>query len=272
MNYFEALKSGFAQEPDIVTGDKGGYVIIGSHDHGIQLPAVAVPKLVKALDGIEALKLEGEGMEEAFSRLHHPMSAEILAKAYVDPARLFWLSESDGEDIGQKLAKYGVSEGLMEMFVAATSIRMHRGIPEGFLQILPRTFENYKKRFGFLDSHHGIASFFTVADYWNKHALDLMDFARFAYDFEMFMGDVREFEYWQPDLRRFREDYTGRIAVCSGAYHVPFIQSILEGQETKKPDWENHIDSNNSPFVATEKDKLKEIYRNIETALNGSLI
>lgn len=267
MSYFEALKYGITQEPDIVNGANESYVIIGSHDHGMQIPKQMVPKLVQTLDGIVALKMEGEGMETAFNRFH-PMSVELLAKASIDPSRLFWIAESDGEDIGQKLAKYGVSEGIMEVFVPSLSIRMHRGIPEGFFTILPLAFEYYKSRFGFLNTEHGVESFRTVADYWRRHQLDPMDLAKFAYDFEMFMGNVRGFDYWRPDLRRFRTDYTGKIAVCVGVYHVPFVQSVLEGREIEKPDWPNHISKNYDPYVVERRDLLKEIYRNIEAALN----
>lgn len=45
------------------------------------------------------------------------------------------------------------------------------------------------------------------------------------------------------------------------------MQAVLEGQEIEKPDWPNHIDRNNDPFVIQRRDLLKEIYRNIEKAL-----
>ncbi len=112
MSNFDALKYGIAQEPAIIDGADRNYVIIGSRDHGMQIPQKAVLKLVKALDGVEAMKMEG--MEEGFNRFH-PLSTELLAKASVNPSRLFWMPESDEEDIGQKLVKYGVTEGIMEV-------------------------------------------------------------------------------------------------------------------------------------------------------------
>lgn len=272
MNHFEALKQGVTQEPNIVTGaDEAGrtFVVIGSHDHGVQIPQTAVPKLVKALDGVEALKMEGEGTEKAAQRFH-PMSVEVLAKAAVDQSRFSWISESDGEDLGQKLSKYGVSEGIMEVYVPSLSMRWHGGTPDGFFQNLPRTFEYYRARFGFLDVQHGIDSFMAVANYWMKHRLNPKDLMDFSYDFEMFMGSIREYDYWRPDLRRFREHYTGKVAVCCGTYHIPFMQSVLEGQEIEKPDWPNHIDKNNDPFVVQRRDLLKGVYGNIEAALSGA--
>lgn len=65
-------------------------------------------------------------------------------------------------------------------------------------------------------------------------------------------------------------DYTGKIAVCCGNYHAPFVQAVLEGKEIEKPDWSNHIDKNNDPFVVKRRDLLKGIYRNIEAALSGA--
>lgn len=270
MSHFEALKYGVTQKPDIVNGANGGYVVIGSYDHGMQIPQASVPKLVNALIGVEALKMEGGGTEEA-SRRFHPMSTEVLVKACVDQSRFSWISESDGEDLGQKLLKYGVPEGIMEVYVPSLSMRWHGGTPDGFFQNLPRTFEYYKSRFGFLDIQHGVETFLTVANFWMRHRLNPKDLMDFSYDFEMFMGSVREYDYWRPDLRRFREDYSKRIAVCCGAYHVPFVQSVLEGQEIAKPDWPNHIDKNNDPFVAKRRDSLKGTYRNIETALSVAI-
>lgn len=273
MSHSEALKFGITQEPDIVHGtDRAGraFVVIGSHDHGMKIPQASVPKLVIALNGVEALKMEGEGTEEA-SKRYHPRSTEVLVKACVDQSHFSWISESDGEDLGQKLSKHGVSEGIMEVYVPSLSMRWHGGTPDGFFQNLPRTFDYYKSRFGFLNVQHGVETFLEVANFWMRHRLNPKDLMDFSYDFEMFMGSVREYDYWRSDLRRFREDYSGRIAVCCGAYHIPFVQSVLEGQEIEKPDWPNHIDKNNDPFVVERRDSLKGIYQNIESALSGSI-
>lgn len=271
MNHFQKIEHGITQQPDIVEGNRGSFVIIGSHDHGVQIPQVAIPKLFEVLDGVAALKMEGEGMEQAFQRFH-PLSAEVLARVSVDPAHFFWISESDGENLGQKLLRYDVSERIMEIFVPSLSMRWHGGIPYGFFESLPRIYEGYKSRFGFLDAECAAERFRAVANFWERSGLDVKDLMDFSYDFEMFMGSVREHEYWRPDLRRFRENYSGRIAVCCGVYHVPFVQSVLEGRELVKPDWGNHLDINTDPFVVKRRNQLKEIYGNIETALSGDPI
>lgn len=268
MNYYEQLRHGFTQEPIIVTGAAGSYVIIGSHDHGVQILPTAIPKLLDTLGQVKALKMEGEGMEEAFKRFH-PLSVELLAKASVDQSRFSWISESDGEDLGRKLTRYGVSEGVMEVYVPTVSIRLHHGVvSNNFFRSLPQLFEYYKPRFGFLNAEHGTESFMKVLDYWERNRLNPVDLMDFSFDFEGFMGIVREFEYWKPDLTRFRADHRGKIAVCAGMFHVPFVQSVLEGKEIERPDWPNHMDKSTNPLIVERGTSLRETYRNIEIALD----
>lgn len=271
MNHFQKIEHGITQEPDIVEGGNKNFVIIGSHDHGVQIPQVAILKLFEVLDGVVALKMEGEDAKQSFQK-YHPLSVEVIARFAVESARLFWISESDGEDLGQKLLKYGVSESIMEIFVPSLSMRWHGRVQHGFFEDLPRIYEGYKRRFGFLDTERAVGQFEAVARFWERRGLDIKDLMDFSYDFEMFMGSVREYEYWRPDLRRFRDNYLGRIAVCCGVHHVPFVQSLLEGRELVKPDWGNHLDINTDPFVVKRRNQLKEIYGNIETALSEAPI
>ncbi|MBI2330531.1 hypothetical protein HYU94_03995 [Candidatus Daviesbacteria bacterium] len=271
MNYFEQLRSGVTEEPTITTDSGGTFVIIGSLDHGMQIPQSGALKLVQVLDGVSALKMEGDEKQVGmFKERFHPMSAEMLAIACVQPSRLSWLAESDGEDIGQKLLSFGVPKEIMEVFVPSLNMRMNGGVSEDFFRTLPLMFEHYKQRFGFLNTAQGIETFLKVGQYFMDQRIDPRGLEDFSYDFEMFMGNVREFEYWRPDLKRFRAGNQGRIAVCCGTYHVDFVRSVFEGKEVEKPDWSNHIDKNNDPFVVKHRYKLKEIYKNLEAALNST--
>ena len=83
----------------------------------------------------------------------------------------------------------------------------------------------------------------------------------------MFVGDVREYELWLPDLQEFRSQHVGRIAICCGNYHVPFVKMVLEGAEIPKPDWKTHIEMRREDTDSVDADKLKAIYEHIETAL-----
>ncbi len=270
MHYLETLKYSVAAEPSIVADSNGSFVIVGSQEHGMQIPQPSVVKLIHLLNGVEALKMEGEGTQ-SIELYFHPMSPEVLAKACVGPDRTSWISESNGKDIGQRLSEYGVPEGIMEVFIPAMNMRMNKGISDGFFQALPGMFEQYKVRFGFLDVNRGVESFLTVANYWGKHGFDAWDLMAFSYEFEMFMGNVLEYECWRPDLRRFREDHTGKIGVVCGSYHIPFVQPILERKDVEKPSWEKRIDKNNDPFVVNRREQLKGIQRHIEIALSGTL-
>ena len=259
------LRNGITKKPRIICSPE--YVLIGSTNHGQQLPQDGPVELINSLIGVAALKMEGP--EEAY-KLFHPMSAEIITKASVGIVPISYLPEYDGEGIGQKLLKYGVSEELAEIYVPCMYIRMQGGdVPDNFLDLLPVAFIEYKKqRFGFIDIERAVKNFLRVAYYWKDNNLDPIDLDHFSYDFEKFMGDVREFEYWKPDLVRFRKQYSGRIAVCCGDYHIPFVQSVLQGKEQISPDWKTHIDNRREDMYTPQSAEfVKKVYLHLEKAL-----
>jgi|GEM_PF-3313970 hypothetical protein len=269
MSRLEAFKNGVTLEPIMIADPAGTFAIVGSHDHGVRIPQASVPKLVRFLEGVEALKMEGEENMEGAFRLYHPISTEVLVKACFDPSQFSWITESDGEDRGQKLARNGVTKEIMEIAIPSWIIRDYQRLPENIGQILPEAFTVFKRHFSFIDTPHATESFLKVVNYWRRHTLDLIrDLTLFSYDFTEFQGKVREFEYWRPDLRRFRTDHLGRIGVCCGLAHLSSVQLIIEGKDLEKPDWENHIDKSNDPVVMDYRNELKMIYRNLEVALN----
>lgn len=253
----------FAPEPEIITNDKNGFVIIGSRGHGRQLTSGAVIKIIDALTNVTVLKIEGT---ERIFEMIHPFSTETITKAAVGQAPISFLREFDGEDVGQKLLKYGITEELAEAYVPCFFIRQYEELPQGFFDEFPIRFEKYKERFSFINIDRAVENFARIANYWAEHQLSPKDLDHFSYDFEKFMGKVREYEFWLPDLREFRKSHKGKIAISCGDYHTNSVKTILEGNDLQKPNWETHI--NDDPrFMTSEPNRLRLIYHHIETAL-----
>ena len=255
-------------EPVIINSDEGNYVIIGSVDHGMELPPTAVPKLVSALEGVEALIIEYP--KNPLSQMH-PMSTELLTRACVDPDSITLLSGNDVyEDIGDRVLKYAPRD-LAEVYVPCLHVRIscHLGQDFGFDEVLQFT-AAYKQRFGFLDVERTIDNYMKILQYWKEHDLDSKDLDHFSYDFEKFVGDIREFELWVPELRLFRKLWSGkRIAACAGDYHTPFIQTVFDGGEVQPPNWEIHIDTKRPDKITPQDPEfLKRVYLDIRKALS----
>ena len=263
----ESLKNGIAKKPHIIRDNNNSYVIIGSTGHGYQIPSDSIKVLIDSLEDVVALKLEGD---EETLKILHPMSTEILTKVAVGSVPVSFFPEADEEDIGQKLLNYGVSEEIAEIFIPCMHIRMNESIIDRIFGMLPIVFEEYKQRFSFINTPRAIENFLKVCNYWADNDLNPFGLDHFSYDFEKFMGDVREYEFWKPDLIKFRSQFNGKIAVCTGDYHTTFIQTILDGKEVQKPDWYNHIDKRREDVHTPQNPiKLKQIYQNLEMALEA---
>ncbi|MBU0980159.1 MAG: hypothetical protein KJ709_05105 [Nanoarchaeota archaeon] len=233
-------------EPSIVRDEDNKYVIVGSGNHGKEIPQESVLELISSLEGTVALKMEGD--DEVLS-LCHPMSAAVLTKAIVGNMPFSYLPESDEVDIGQKLLLYLVPERLAE---AMTPFVMYDRLGwdnERFLlQGVPLIIAEYKeKRFRFIDEAVAIKNFWKIMAHWTEHDLDLELLFDLGGEFEKYMGEVRHYEFWTQDLLEFKHKQEGMIAVCCGNFHTPFVQTVLEGNQPKKPDnWQNHVDKYNS--------------------------
>lgn len=261
----DKLKYKKGRDPNIINADDNSYVIIGSRDHGLRISEASIDKLENSLQNVVALKIEGD---ERMYEVLHPLSTEVVAKISVGSVPTSYFPESDKEDLGKKLQSYNVPEEMVEIYLPLQYIRLNGGVlynPNG----IPLLLMMYKKRFFFIDPMRAEINFSNVCKYWANNELTKKDLLHFSYDFEKFLGDIREYEFWMPDLKKFRKDYQGKIAVCCGDYHTFFIKKILDGKKPQKPDWVNHIDKRREdPSTPQDAEKLKSIYRNLEEALN----
>jgi hypothetical protein len=265
MAIIETLKSKVAMEPNIILSDNS--VIVGSVDHGLQIPPKSIRNLINSLDGVIALLIEGR--DDMF-QIFHPMSIENLVKASTDGFPLSYLPESsDKNDLGDLLLETGVPEKLAEVYVPAMYIRNNGGITEELFRKIPHVLHQYKQiRFGFIDIERGSKNYLRLLEYWVENDLDISDLDDFSYDFEKFMGDVREYAFWKPAIEKFRHKYNGKIAICCGNYHVKFVQEVLTGVEIQKPNWESHIDNRRKDLHKLQnKDMLERIYKTIDNLL-----
>jgi hypothetical protein len=258
---------GTTSRPTILKNSNKKYVIIGSIDHGMEIPKDSMLELIASLENVRSLMME---TPEEFHKHMHPMSTEILVKASVGRASVSYLSGNRAnEDIGKQLLKYSPQQ-IAEVFVPAIYIRnsIQLGQEPTFDSMVAFT-SAYRGRFGFLDAEESIKKYMRVLEYWGKHQLDPKDLDHFSYDFEKFVGDVREFELWQPELKEFRTQHKkGKIAVCVGDYHVPFVQSVFEGNNIQPPNWKNHFDTRREDRLTPQRTEyLKGIYKNILEAL-----
>jgi len=252
------------EKPNIITDSNGNYVIIGVIDHGHQIPEDAIMEVIDSLDDVVALKMEA--IPES-RRGFHPMSTEIITLASIGSAPVSYLPHEDGSEI----IKY-VSEELAELYVPHLMVRMLDRPLES--EEVIRGLKQYKQlRFGFIDTERGFHNYVQSIRYWMENDLDLRDLDHFSYDFEGFVGSVRQFELWSPDLRTFQKDNPGKIAVCVGDYHFPFVKTILDGKEPQKPDFQTHLDGTIENSIRTKNvAEMKAIYGHLEKALGISLV
>ncbi|TKJ17589.1 hypothetical protein CEE44_03585 [Candidatus Woesearchaeota archaeon B3_Woes] len=254
-------------KPNIVKDPKGRYVLVGSIDHGFQIPQDSVLELITSLENTSALMME---TPEEFQAQFHPMSTELLVKASVGQVLIEYLSGNRvDEDIGEIVLKY-VPEHIAELFVPCVHVRncYQEGIDISFESTL--AFAGvYRGRFSFLDVERTLKNYMRLLQYWEENELDQRDLDHFSYDFEKFLGDVREFELWGPDIRHFRNKHDGKIVVCVGDYHVPFVKSVLDEREVSAPNWRTHLETKREDKLTPQDiGFLQEIYSHIEKALN----
>lgn len=268
MNLDYRLK-GKTQKPTIIANSGSNpYVIVGSMDHGLEIPEDSVMGLISSLNGVTALMME---VPEEFHYALSPMSTELLVKASVGNVPVHYLpGNGSHEDIGGHVLKYAPRD-MAELFVPCVYVRntLQSGQDISPVPII-RFATAYQERFGFLDVQRALGNYLKVIRWWEKNNLDTRDLDHFSYDFEKFTGDVREFELWTPELTEFRKRYPGKIAVCCGDYHVPFAQSVFDGREQKQPDWKAHIDNRREDRTTPQDaDFLKKVYENIGKALKS---
>lgn len=259
------LSNRFTYKPIIENGLD--YVVIGPIDHGLPLHIDAIKELIASLDGAVAMKVEGK--EKMFQHIH-PMSTETIAKASMGTKPVSYLPESDENDIGYYLLQCGVPEEIAGISIPRMFYKNNEDIPRNFFEILPVMFENYKERFSFINTERAVHNYLRVLDYWMRNKMDIFDLAESAYDFEKFMGKIREAKFWKSDLEKFRKEYSGKIAVCCGGYHTPFVKNILEGKPYEEHlDWEHHLEKRSERDYDRKitAEQLKEIYQHINAAL-----
>ena len=111
---------GITDKPTIIKNDIGKYVIIGSIDHGMKIPQSSMLDLITSLDNVEALMME---TPEEFHLHMNSMSTEILVKASVGQAPVYYLSgNSLHEEIGELILKYAPQD-IAEVFVPCIYVR-----------------------------------------------------------------------------------------------------------------------------------------------------
>ena len=258
---------GVTHKPTIIQNGRKNYTIIGSIDHGMEIPKGSMLELIASLENVKSLMME---TPEEFHKYFHPMSTEILVKASVGKAPVSYLPGSRAnEDIGKQVLKYAPQQ-IAEVFVPAIYVRNSIQLgQEPTCDSMVAFTSAYGGRFGFLDVEESIKKYMQVLQYWGKHQLDSKDLDHFSYDFEKFVGDVREFELWQPELKEFRAQHKkSKVAVCVGDYHVPFVQSVFEGDKVQAPNWNNHLNTRREDRLTPQTTEfLQRVYDNLGKAL-----
>jgi len=254
-----------AKKPEIVNSHD--YVLIGSKDHALPLLPDFIIELNSALDGAVTLKMEDY---RKHCEGYHPFSTEIIAKASMGMKPVSYLPESDKHNIGYYLLQSGVPEEIAEVSIPHMVFKNSEDIPRDFFAKLPVVFEDYKESFSFINTERAVHNYMMVLDYGMRHNLDVSEIFDFSLDFKKFMGKIREAQFWKPDLENFRKDYQGKIAVCCGGYHIPFVKSILEGKPYEENlDWKTNLEkiSQRDLNRRITAEQLKEIYQHINAAL-----
>jgi len=214
------LKYRKGRDPNIINADDGSYVIIGSRDHGHRISEDSIDKLLNSLQNVIALKMEGD---ERMYEICHGLSTETIVKVSVGSVPISYFPESDKDDLGKKLQNYNVPEEMVEIYLPLVHIRLNGGGLHN-PDVVPLLLMESKKKIFFIDPIRAEINFSNVCKYWANNNLTKKDLFHFSYDFEKFLGDIREYEFWMPDLKKFRKAYQGKIAVCCGDYHTFFIK------------------------------------------------
>lgn len=261
------MMEGVTHKPTIVKENLGNpYVIVGSVDHGMEIPQESMHELISSLENVRALMME---TPEMFHTQMNPMSTELLVKASVGQAPIQYLSGNKAdEEIGGYVLKYAPQD-IAEVFVPCLYVRnsYQLGQEPTFDSIVAFT-SAYKGRFEFLDVERTIKRYMQILQHWSSQDLDKDDLDHFSYDFEKFVGDVREFELWQPELREFRVNHSGKVAICVGDYHVPFVKDVFDGKDLQAPNWKTHIETRREDKLTPQNtDFLKRTYDNLEEVL-----
>ncbi len=259
---------GTTYKPNILINTEKNYVVVGSIDHGMEIPGNSISDLIFSLDGATALMME---VPEELHHHFHPMSTEILTKVSVGNVPIEYLYGNRGdEDIGNYVLKYA-PEDISEVFIPALHVRncIQLGTNPTFDSLVAFIAAN-KNRYGFIDIKRTLDNYMKIVQYWEDNGLDPKGLDHFSYDFEKFVGDIREFELWKPELQNFRGTHEGKIAVCVGDYHVDFVDGVLDGREQKQPEWNTHIDNRREDRITPQDPEfLKNIYNHIEKALES---
>ena len=258
---------GVTHKPTIVKDDESGYVIVGSVDHGMEIPVEAIPELVSSLEGVEAL------MMEAPKILHphmHPMSTEIITLVSVGRSPVHYLPGTRlDEEIGELVLKYAPQD-IAEVYIPCLYVRNTNNLGQSTSLEAAKTFiTKYMERFGFLDMDRALELYRQVFQYWVAQGFDPEELDHFSYDFEKFVGDVIEYELWRPKLFEFEDEHIDKkVAACVGDYHVPFVQAIFDGEPTNIPDWDTHVYTRREDRHTPQDNQfLERIYSNLEKAL-----
>lgn len=256
--------------PLVINNDN--YVLIGSV-HNEKLSENDIMKINDSLEKIVALKMEGG--EQIFDVLD-PMSTEVIVKKAAGSIPVSYISRfHNGENIGQKLLNYNVPEEVMELHFALSLMEtLSEEMDMDQFPILLESFIlNLKDDFSYFNPGRAIGNFYDISIYWEGNNLDTDELFHFGSGMGDFRFKVENSDIWAPDLKRFREEHDGKIAVCSGMNHTPFIQTVLDGKEYAQPDWEMFLDEgkvnyeNHGEELIKDTTSLKRTYNIIQNIL-----
>lgn len=66
----------------------------------------------------------------------------------------------------------------------------------------------------FLETEEVLEIYRKVSEYWRQNGRNVSELNEFSYDFEKFVGDIREYELWKSEIRKIQQQYAGKIAIC----------------------------------------------------------
>ncbi|MFH1630602.1 MAG: hypothetical protein ABIA21_00045 [Candidatus Aenigmatarchaeota archaeon] len=247
-------------EPEIVK--RGSYIILGVRDH---CKSIHKRKHVRnSLLGAEYLLMEGE--ETQLRKHSSTKSVEAVCFSLFDSDNIQYLPEPTASDSERLLRAYGIPLELAEVSLPPYDIvilvQRDKKMPD-----IPEIIEKYKNiAFDFIDIDRTNDNLIKIMESFMEKGREVSDLITFSNDFSRFYAEIREYEYWLDDIRRFRDSHSGqKTAICCGINHVTFVSSVMENRDVAKPNWRNHLSTRKN------REELRPIYRELQSVLGVKL-
>src|SRR3989338_968485 len=255
------------------------YVVIGTkritgQGHRGVVPNEYVPKVVKAMEDVRALRAEVLSKDSNILNANYPaMSIEQLTIACVKPK--YWqplaFTTEKGLYWSDVVQPYCIPLEVFEMVFLIQALGMTNSALEELLQNPDGFIAKYETpsskairdiqglaHHGELNYRRAMKNIFENNELLFNSNKDKMPLCTLLFHYISF---IREYEKWKPDIEKMRSDYPNeKVAVMCGGRHADFFVDVLEGKPVPKP----HLEALRLVVSDTERPILDEMLKSFK--------